>query len=250
VRALHELTGTADRARALLARMPANAFISHLTALELHGFALPSTAAARGIDIAMPAGSRGPHATGIVGHQLQLREGDVELLHGLPVTRPARAWADIARRTGVPDLVAIGDQLVGRAPGAFDELAARAALAPRHLGAARMRRAVSLLDGASESYPESLLRVAIVQAGFAAPAVNQSIRLAGRTLRPDLSYSRQRVIIEYQGDYHREPQQWRADLHRRLLLESAGWTVIEATWEDLSDPGSLFARLRALGIPG
>jgi len=250
VRARARIIGTRARCEAFLARMPPGAFISHLTALELHEIALPRTSADRPIDIALPTPSRAPHAKGIAGHRLQISEQDLSTVKGLPVTTAGRAWADVARTIRLPDLVAIGDQLIQRPRGLVtaEELAARANAAPRHLGSGRMRRALELLDGASESYPESLLRVKIVLAGFASPRVNQTIRAGGRTFRPDLSYPQQRVILEYQGDYHRDQAQWRADRRRRLLLEAAGWTVIEVTWSEVMDPAPLFERLRALGI--
>lgn len=68
----------------------------------------------------------------------------------------------------------------------------------------------------------------------------------GRDVRTDLSWPAWRVVVEYQGDYHRATGQWRSDMRRRSALEAQGWTVIEANWDDVLDPAPLISRLRRL----
>ncbi|MDZ4046071.1 MAG: DUF559 domain-containing protein [Rhodoglobus sp.] len=55
----------------------------------------------------------------------------------------------------------------------------------------------------------------------------------------------ERLIIEYQGDYHRTRAQWRKDMTRRSRLEARGWRVMEVGADDLRDPRELVARVRA-----
>lgn len=248
VRTKERQRGFDDRCRALLARMPDRAFISHVSALRLHGIRLPKRFDDGLVDIALASPHRAPHAAQIRGHRLAVES--VDLRHGFRASMPPAAWVEAATQLTLPELVAVGDQLIGGdyPLASIANLATTASLRPRHLAGARMRLAFELMDGAAESFPESLLRVALVLAGFSTPVVNAPVRVGRRTYRPDMAYPAQRVIVEYQGDYHRDPEQWRADVRRRNELEAAGWTVIEATWSDIVDPTGLIERLRGLGV--
>jgi len=150
----------------------------------------------------------------------------------------------------VPDLVAVGDYLIHRRLPLTDAGLLRRLLpaVPYRHGGAKLARALALISDAAESRPESLLRVLLAEAGLPAAEINHSMvdATTGRELRTDFRWSRHRVIVEYQGDYHREPRQWRADMRRRSQLEAMGWTVIEANWDDILDPGPLLGRLRRL----
>ena len=76
---------------------------------------------------------------------------------------------------------------------------------------------------------ETRLRLLIVLAGLPEPTVNFIVRDQNGdwTLRFDLSYPGLKLIIEYDGDQHRQdPQQWSRDLRRREWLERNGWRII------------------------
>jgi very-short-patch-repair endonuclease len=75
------------------------------------------------------------------------------------------------------------------------------------------------------------------------PVADSSGRYA---FRADLAYPVQRLIIEYQGDYHRERSQWRADMTRRGQLEALGWRVLEVNAADLARPTELCSRIRRI----
>jgi very-short-patch-repair endonuclease len=62
--------------------------------------------------------------------------------------------------------------------------------------------------------------------------------------RIDLAIPSRKVAIEYQGDYHRDPEQWRRDMTRVSRLESDSWFVIQVNADDLRDPAELVARIR------
>lgn len=51
------------------------------------------------------------------------------------------------------------------------------------------------------------------------------------------------MILEYQGDYHRDPRQFRADMTRFSKLEADGWYVIQINANDLANPQELVARI-------
>jgi hypothetical protein len=114
-------------------------------------------------------------------------------------------------------------------------------------GIRRARRVVELVRVGSESPMESLLRLAILAHGLAEPIVNgPAYDLdSGWLARVDLSYPDYRVAIEYQGDQHRtDVHQWRSDITRTRALQTAGWTVILATADDITAPAGLIATIR------
>ena len=247
VRSTTPIDGLEAQCRAFLTRLPDDAGISHLTALQLLGAPVPDRFRQdTRIDIAVPAPARAPHAAGIRGHRIAHLETWTR--RGIRLSTPATAWIDAGMMLRLPELVAIGDWLVQtpRPIATVPEIRERLDLRPAHLAKRRLLRAVDLLDGRAESYPESILRLILHDAGFPAPEVNRSYRVGQRVVRPDLSYPHRRIAIEYQGDYHRDRRQWLADLQRRLAMEAAGWTVIDVTAADLRDPTTLFTRLRTL----
>jgi len=65
-------------------------------------------------------------------------------------------------------------------------------------------------------------------------------------VRPDFVFPKEKVAIEYQGDYHRTRAQWRADMTRRSRLEAQGCIVIEVNADDLRDPAELTQRILAI----
>jgi very-short-patch-repair endonuclease len=55
-------------------------------------------------------------------------------------------------------------------------------------------------------------------------------------LHPDLAWPDLRLVIEYEGDEHRESKRrFRADIRRREKFEAAGWRVIRVTADDLGE---------------
>jgi very-short-patch-repair endonuclease len=65
--------------------------------------------------------------------------------------------------------------------------------------------------------------------------------------RTDFILDEYKLVLEYQGDYHRSTKgQWRADMTRRSKLEAEGWRVMELNADDLKDPIELVTRMRKL----
>lgn len=110
-----------------------------------------------------------------------------------------------------------------------------------------MRIALALLDDRAESAQESILRCLLVMGGLPMPQVNYVVVDAesGKAMRLDLRYPEERLVLEYQGDYHRTRQQWRRDMTRRSRLEAQGWRVMELNADDLRDAADLVARVAA-----
>ncbi|WP_341717899.1 hypothetical protein QQG74_29490 [Micromonospora sp. FIMYZ51] len=95
------------------------------------------------------------------------------------------------------------------------------------------RRAVwvfGLADPGAQSPPESQLRVRLVLAGLPRPVTQHPVRLSnGRVLHPDLSWPEHRVAVEYDGLWHRDPDQIHLDRQRLSQLVGAGWRVLHVT---------------------
>jgi len=191
-----------------------------------------------------------PHAAGIHGHRLDINPDDIIRFQGLRLTSPARTWLDLAAELALDDLVAAGDFLIHhRTP-----LTSRSALrqqtneAAGGRGVRNARAANELLSDRPESPQESKLRLILIRGGLPEPEINHAIvdTETGKQVRPDFRFRRFKLILEYQGDYHRTKGQWRKDMTRRSRLEAQGWYVMELNADDLLDPEELIARIRTV----
>ena len=115
---------------------------------------------------------------------------------------------------------------------------------PGRRGKPALREAHTLLNDRAESPRESILRVILVRFGLPLPEVNYPITASGRRYRADLAFPDRKVIVEYQGGYHHDPEQWRRDMTRISRLEAAGWFVVQVNANDLDDPKELAERVR------
>jgi hypothetical protein len=249
VRAPATDTDVEQLCRALRLRLPPSAFFSHATAAQLLRLPIPlRLQSPRPLHVAVEAPTRAVDIRGVTGHRLVLRRYDVGSLDGLPVTGPVRTWLDLATRLSLPELVAVGDHIVHwRHPFAtIVELTDAAALYPGRRGRALIRAALPLVRTRSESPRETMLRVIIVLAGLPEPECNREIfDPAGRFLaRGDLVYPDYKLLLEYQGDYHRTDKgQWRRDITRLSRVEDHDWKVLQYSDDDLKAPEELVARL-------
>jgi hypothetical protein len=99
-----------------------------------------------------------------------------------------------------------------------------------------------------DSPPETRTRLVLVAAGLPEPLVNADVldHTGAWLARPDLSWPRWRVAVEYEGDHHRTDRaQWRRDLGRDAVLQANGWLVLRVGADDLVRPDRLVARVRA-----
>jgi very-short-patch-repair endonuclease len=232
-------------------RMPTGAFFSHVTAATLQSIPVPFTLERRPLlDIGVPAPARAPHASGIRGHSLTLSEWQTVTTDGLAHTSVERTWCDLASVLSIADLVAAGDFLIHWREPLTTTLALYETVIefPGKRGVKKMFAALPCLSDRSESPPESRLRFHIFRAGLPGPQVNHVIVMTdnGPGVRTDLAFVKYRVILEYQGDYHRGKEQWRKDMTRRSRLEAQGWYVMEINADDLRDPVELMARIRSV----
>jgi very-short-patch-repair endonuclease len=137
------------------------------------------------------------------------------------------------------DLVAVGDHLIHHRAPSTTEAELRRAVAdyPGRRGLRRLRQALALLDDRAESAQESRVRVTLVVAGITGFRVNHGVTATnGKRYRIDIAFPGRKLAIEYQGEHHNDPEQWRKDVTRRAALEADGWTVLEIAADDVG-PG-------------
>lgn len=183
---------------------------------------------------------------GVSGHTLLAREDEVESVEGIRISTRSRTWLDMARTLPLRDLVCMGDQLVripreefeGRSR-PYDTVEGLRSLVGHHpnlQGIIRAREALELMRVGSDSAPESLLRLAIADAGLPEPALQLPLRL-GDAVSPtaDLGYRHRRIAIQYDGAHHLLDAQILSDRRRDKAFESAGWTVLVFGKTDLAD---------------
>ncbi|MFG1675585.1 endonuclease domain-containing protein [Micromonospora sp. NPDC049282] len=105
--------------------------------------------------------------------------------------------------------------------------------AVRNAGRPGGRRAswvFGLTDGCAQSPPESHLRVRLMLAGLPRPVARHPVRVStGLVLHPDLAWPEFRVAVEYDGQWHADPDRMHLDRRRLNQLVEAGWLVLHVT---------------------
>lgn len=242
-------------------------FISHRSAATLWGMPAPVTPGGR-VDVSSFSPLKAPQTRIVSGHRI--RTGSVEWaeIDGIVTPTPADIWCQLAAAVTFEQLVAAGDFLISGTP--IVDVSARPHAAQRRTpplctlddierarrrhqgttGSPLRRRAVAMLRAPVDSPPESYLRLAILRAPLPEPIVNCPVATRDRVLFADLGYPELRIAIEYEGKYHfANATQVKFDLRRRRAMIDAGWTVLQATDEDLADPTDFIAALaRAIAV--
>lgn len=222
--------GLHARCRVYAARMPPSQCFSHATAAHLLGIVVPPRVVTPDrLHIASTASGRTPRGGGIVGHRLALEAGNTAIVDGCRVPPACEVWCQLAAELTVAELIVAADSCLRR----HDPLTTLGALADavhasaRRVGVQRLRAALPRVRARTDSPMESILRLAIVDAGLPEPLVNHPVDVGARMLHGDLVYPAQRIIIEYDGDHHRtDKRQYSVDIDRVWALQSHGWTVL------------------------
>jgi hypothetical protein len=176
---------------------------------------------------------------------------DVVRRWSVPVTTPVRTWRDLAAVLEPPALLAVTDQLLNGIA-SRRELAEELERRPRGRGCARARRVLPVADPRAESPMESVVRWLIHEAALPAPDLQYGVRgLDGAVAaRADLAWPDRKVLVEFDGDVHRDRDVFVKDLRRQNRLVAAGWTVLRFTSADvLGRPAEVLTAIRrALGL--
>jgi very-short-patch-repair endonuclease len=244
-------TELAGRLAAVLMTAPPGAVISHLSAADVWGLEIPfRDRDDERVHVTVPTGSQAESRVDRRLYRVPLPEDDVAARWSVPVTSPARTWRDLAAILEPPALLAATDQLVDGLVGTA-ELHEQLIRRPRGRGCARARAVLPLADARAGSPMESVLRWLIHQARLPAPVLQHVVRdAAGAFLgQTDFAWPDRKVLVEFDGDVHRERDVFVNDARRHNKLIAAGWTVLRFTSADvLGRPDEVIAQIRrALG---
>ncbi|MGI8627695.1 MAG: endonuclease domain-containing protein [Geodermatophilaceae bacterium] len=183
---------------------------------------------------------------GVLIHETPLDHQDVVVVSGLNITSPARAAWDVATLEDYPMAVATIDAMLHSGVLHTSDLTNRIAMSGGLWRVSRARQVLDLVDGRSESPPESRLRVTFIEAGLPAAVPQYEVQKNGVFVaRVDLAWPAARVAVEYDGAHHADPLQMRRDRRRLNALVDAGWLVIHATAGDLYAPDTLIKQVSA-----
>ncbi len=231
-----------DRCRAYATLMPSEQAFSHHTAAVIWEIPIPARwGRAQTLHVMAFAPDFPPQGTGVRGH-LSATRLPVLRVHGLPVMAPERVLLQLAPLLSHRELVRAGDHLVRRrgSIGDLETLHALAATSSGVRGIRSIRAAVARMRGGTDSPRETDTRLALVDAGLPEPVIGFRIfSAAGEYIgTPDLAYPDYRVAIEYEGDYHRERDQFAYDIHRRERMEDERWAVVRVISDHLANPAA------------
>ncbi|MCW2742673.1 MAG: hypothetical protein JWR45_3095 [Blastococcus sp.] len=242
-----ELVDLRRRSAAVLLTAPPGAVLSHHTAAALWNIQIPLQARDQPVHLTVPAASRARNRRDRRIHRDRLEAGHLTRRWSLPVTTPARTWRDLAGVLPPASLLAVTDQLLDFTV-TRTELRAVLAGRPTGRGAARARAVLPLADARAESPMESVLRWLLHEAGLPAPVLQYPVRDgAGRHLgRADLAWPDRLVLVEFDGDVHRERDVFVNDLRRQNRLIGAGWVILRFSSADvIGHPEAVVAAIRA-----
>jgi len=196
----------------------------------------------------MPSSANGLRRPGVHVTRHRVEVG-VEVLDGLRLAPAPEVLLACARHLTILDLVPMLDGALHTGDCRLETVARLAAT--RRPGAPRLRQALQLADGRSESAWESLLRLLHVCGRIRVEPQYDVAVDDVFVARGDLRVAGTRVLQEYDGGHHLERAQQRLDLGRVRRIVKAGWTRHGYTREDLlRDPASVLGpAYEALGRP-
>lgn len=184
--------------------------------------------------ISMPIASRMRRRHRLRYQRTPLPETDRAQVRQFAVTTPVRTAFDLGRYLprveALITLDAMCRQLI-----ALRDLQALASDRWSWPRSRQLEELLPLVEPRSESPMETRTRLLLHDAGVAAPVPQYEVRAADGSWigRVDLAYPQWRIAIEYEGDHHRERDQFRRDIARSNALREAGWLLLRFTADDI-----------------
>jgi hypothetical protein len=245
-----------ERARVLTAATP-GAWVSHETAAVLTLLGLPPwLGGCASIHLSKPHGLPRVRRAGVTGHRVRCIPGELTDVDGVPVTAPPRTWLDLAAVLPLNYLIALGDQII-RIPRPALELrsepyAYRDGLRllirqhPNMKGVEKARLALDEMRVGADSFPETFLRLALLDARLPEPELQMRLDPHDdRSPAADLGYRKYRIAIQYDGAPHLTREQQSRDNRRDEAFRNAGWAYFKANADDLAeDFAGVIARIK------
>ena len=222
------------RISAVLLGAPPAAVLSHLSAASVWGLQVPLVSHDERVHLTVPPGSRVRSRADRRIHCSDVPAPERRELRGLPVTSPSRTWLDLAAVVPPAALLAVTDQMLARG---FpeDEFPRILGRSPGRRGVVRARDVLPCADALAGSPMESVLRWLIHEARLPRPVLQHVVRGGDGAFlgRVDLAWPQMGVLVEFDGDVHRERDVFVNDARRQNGLVLAGWTVLRFTSADV-----------------
>jgi hypothetical protein len=181
---------------------------------------------------------------GVKVRRAALPETDVVTRRGFPTTSPLRTVRDLGSRRDLTEAVIAVDMALHAGLVDLGDLSTFVLANPGTKGIKRLRRAVGLADAGAASPMETRLRLALLTGGLPRPCSQAELTDgAGRMIaRVDLYYADRRLVIEYDGENHKERMP--ADLRRQNALVNSGYHILRFTAADVAAGGTAAAQVR------
>jgi hypothetical protein len=234
----HEL-----RCRATALLMPPSAVLGGRSAAALLG--APAPAYGDPVTVLLPPGVRWAGPAGVRVHRSSFARSEImERDDGIRHTNALRTAWDVAALERTPTAVGVLDAMLRAGLVERAQLERMLRRYGGRWGARRVRRAFELMDGRAQSPPESWVRVACALARLPAPVPQHEVWEDGILLgQVDLAWPEQRLIVEYEGEYHFDGVQIVKDDVRLQRLVAAGWRVIRLAVHDLRNLDDVVRRI-------
>lgn len=220
--------------------------ITGLTALRRHRIKrLPASAESPSVHVSCPA-ARQPASRDFVVVHRSTRPSTCYLIDDVRTMRVPRATVDAAARlTSYDSTLELLTAVIHSGKASLSAVAEELELAPV-AGTRWLRRAVAEAALGSRSVAEARARKLFASAGFPTPLVNEPIEVEGQVFEPDFRWGRVIVEVDSKEWHLLHLGSWEATLHRRTLLQAAGYQVIPVSPTQLRDtPELVVAVVRA-----
>ena len=222
------------RIEGVLLGAPASSVVSHLTAAALWGYDVPLVKDDGRVHLTVPPEARVRSRADRRIHCSRVPEPETRLHGGVRRTSPSRTWIDLAGCLPAAALLAVTDQMLAKG---FpqDEFPRILARSRGRRGISTAREVVTVADAQAGSPMESVLRWLIHEAGLPRPVLQHVIRdVQGRFLaQVDMAWPEQRVVVEFDGEVHRDRRVFVKDLRRQNGIVLADWRVLRFSSADV-----------------
>lgn len=224
---------TIARAAVLASGIP-DAVASHQTAARVHEIPIPVGRYPEHVTV--PRNQRRLRRKELVFHSREFNIGDVEVLAGVPVTRPARTLVDLTTTLPRTEAVWAVDDALRRDLVTRAEIDQCLTSRPGAPGDAQARTRVAEADGKAESILETAGRLTLADARLPLPVAQFEVRAPGGFVAfLDGAYPEKKVGLEFDGQsVHNAPEALFRDRDRQNRLVALGWTILRYTWWDVT----------------
>ena len=246
------------RCRAVLRSAHESTVLSHTSSLVERGVPLWGLPLDRVHTTRTTERRAGRRTDGWTPHRAALGEDDVEELNGVPVTRAARSAVEVTTIASVEVALVVVNRLLFARAMTLETFAAeveRCRTWPRTLTA---NLVIPLADARLESVGEDRFSYLAYRFGLPKPEPQVKVfdeygNLIGRV---DFAWPELGVFLEFDGkvkyaQHRREGETldeflMREKRREELVCQVTGWTCIRVTWDQLSQPEVLAARIRTI----